>query len=68
MPSSVIRRFHYDEAARRLTVVFASGAIYAYRDVPAVVAAGLETAESKGRFFGEAIRDRYGFDRLRLPD
>lgn len=68
MPSSVIRRFRYDAADRRLTVTFTSGAVYAYLDVPPEVAAELEAAESKGRVFGETIRDRYAFDRLRLPD
>jgi hypothetical protein len=34
MPSSVIRRFRYDERRRRLTVTFVSGEIYAYENVP----------------------------------
>lgn len=68
MPSSVIRRFRYDAVGQRLTVTFTSGAVYAYLDVPPKVAAALDQAESQGRFFGEAIRDRFAFDRLRSPD
>ena len=68
MPSSVIRRFRYDAADRRLTVTFTSGAVYAYLDVPPEVAAALDQAESQGRLFGEAIRAGFAFDRLRPPD
>ena len=49
-------------------LTFTSGAVYAYLDVPPKVAAALDQAESQGRLFGEAIRDRFAFDRLRPPD
>ena len=68
MPSSVIRRFRYDAVGQRLTVTFTSGAVYAYLDVPPEVAAALDQADSQGCMFGEAIRDRFAFDRLRPPD
>lgn len=59
MPSSVIRRFSYDEAARRLRLTFVSGDVYDYDDVPPEVAEGLAQAPSKGRFFGPRIRNRF---------
>ena len=34
MPSTVIRRFSYEEAARRLEITFTSGRRYQYHDVP----------------------------------
>ena len=34
MPSSVIRRFSYDEPQRRLRVTFTSGDVYDYAGVP----------------------------------
>ena len=64
MPSSVIRNFHYDKAGRRLRIVFVSGDVYDYDDVPPGVAAGLQAAPSKGRFFGPHIRDRYPYRRV----
>jgi hypothetical protein len=64
MPSSVIRRFSYDEAARRLRLTFVSGDVYDYDDVPPEVAEGLARAPSKGRFFGPRIRDRYPYRRV----
>lgn len=66
MPSSVIRRFSYDETQRRLRVTFVSGDVYDYNGVPAEVAAGFRAASSKGRFFASDIRDRYPFERVSI--
>lgn len=66
MPSSVVRAWSYDDAARRLTVTFVSGDVYAYRDVPPMEAEGLKAAGSRGRFFAERIRDRFAFERVRI--
>ena len=66
MPSSVIDRWTYDEAARRLVVTFVSGDVYAYLDVPPLEAGGLRVAASKGRFFAERIRDRFAFERVHI--
>ena len=64
MPSSVIRRFRYDERRRRLTVTFVSGEVYEYENVPPEAAEDFRAAPSKGRFFGADIRDRYPYQRL----
>lgn len=63
MPSSVIRRFSYDEAARRLRVTFVSGDVYDYARVPPEVIEDFRAAPSKGRFFGAVIRDHFPFER-----
>lgn len=65
MPSSVIRAFAYDPAAERLDILFVSGRRYAYHQVPPEVAAGLETAASKGSYFNAQVRDRFRCTRLR---
>ncbi len=64
MPSSVIRRFSYDEPERRLTIVFTSGDVYEYEDVPAELVERFRAAFSKGQFFGPNIRDRYPYRRV----
>ena len=64
MPSSVIRRFRYDERRRRLTVTFVSGEVYEYEDVPPEVTEDFRAARSKGRYFGPNIRDRYPYRRV----
>jgi len=61
MPSSVIRSFNYDQAARRLDIRFVSGRLYSYLDVPEGVAVAMRRATSKGGFFNRRIRDRYRF-------
>jgi KTSC domain len=67
MPSSVIRHFRYDEARRELTITFVSGKAYFYCDVPQPVAQALAAAQSKGQFFNENIRDRYGYAEVSGP-
>lgn len=64
MPSSVIRRFSYDEPQRRLRVTFTSGDVYDYDAVPPEVVADFRAAFSKGQFFGPNIRDRYEYRRV----
>lgn len=64
MPSSVIRRFSYDEPQRRLRITFVSGEVYEYDGVPPEVNDAFRAAFSRGRFFGPHIRDRYPFRRV----
>jgi len=64
VPSSVIRRFSYDETQRRLRVTFVSGDVYDYDQVPPEVVADFRAARSKGRFFGPNIRDAYPYRRV----
>ncbi|WP_235536894.1 KTSC domain-containing protein [Sphingomonas sp. Root241] len=61
MPSSVIRRWDYDEAEHRLDIIFVSGKRYSYHDVPPRVAEGMREAFSKGSYFNRRIRDRFAF-------
>jgi hypothetical protein len=65
MPSRVIHSFSYHEDDRRLIVRFVGGRVYSYAEVPAEIAKGLASAPSRGRYFGEHVRDRFAFDRLR---
>lgn len=66
MPSTVIRRFSYDQRRRRLRVTFVSGDVYDYVGVPPEVGAAFTAAFSKGRFFASDIRDRYPFERVSI--
>ncbi len=59
MPSSVIRRFAYDPAARALWIEFTTGRRYIYDDVPVDVAEAFGLALSKGIFFNKRIRDDF---------
>ncbi len=67
--SSAVQRIEYDREERVLYVVFADGDAYAYHEVPSHVWQAFMAADSKGRFFAEAVRDRYAFTPLdvKLP-
>ena len=59
MPSTVIRRFVYDQSERELWVEFTTGRRYVYSDVPEEVAATFRSAFAKGVYFNTRIRDCY---------
>ena len=61
MPSSVIRRFVYDEMEQQLWVEFTTGRRYVYSDVPHEVADAFRSAFSKGIYFNTRIRDRFPY-------
>jgi hypothetical protein len=63
MPSSVIRDHRYEPADRRLDILFVSGRLYSYHDVPPEVGLGMARAFAKGEYFNRHIRDRYRFTR-----
>ena len=59
MPSTVIRRFAYDQMQNELWVEFNSGRRYVYSDVPSEIADTFRSAFAKGVYFNTRIRDRY---------
>ena len=59
MPSTVIRRFAYDESEAQLWVEFVTGRRYVYSGVPSEVADALRCAFAKGVYFNTRIRDRF---------
>ena len=61
MPSTVIRRFVYDPAARELWIEFVTGRRYVYEDVAENVAGALRSAFAKGVYFNSRIRDRFRY-------
>jgi len=61
MPSSVIRRFVYDQTAGNLWVEFTTGRRYVYSDVPNEVADAFRSAFSKGTYFNTRIRDCFQY-------
>ena len=68
MPSTVIRRFVYDETEGNLWVEFTTGRRYVYEDVPEEVATTFRTAFSKGVYFNTRIRDRFRYREVTHED
>jgi hypothetical protein len=59
MPSTVIKRFAYDETEADLWVEFTTGRRYVYSNVPPEVANAFRGAFAKGAYFNSRIRDRF---------
>jgi hypothetical protein len=64
LESSSLRSVGYEAATCTLEVAFRSGGAYRYRDVPIHVYQGLMQAGSKGRYFNQAIRTEFQFERV----
>ena len=63
--STSIKSVGYDPEEEVLEVEFQSGRVYQYIGVPRDVYAGLLAARSKGRYFGEFVRLRYHYEKIR---
>lgn len=59
--SSTLATVAYDEARELLQLGFCTRAVYQYFGVPAAVHQALLDAPSKGRYFNQAIRDRFPY-------
>lgn len=64
MPSSVVARYTYDAAKQVLRVVFVSGLVYDYKDVPPEVYAAMKASGSKGAFLNTEIKGKYAFEKV----
>jgi hypothetical protein len=62
MPSSVVAKIIYNRPT--LTIVYTSGAVYEYVDVPEEVYLAMKAASSKGTFLNKQIKDKYAFRKM----
>ncbi len=65
--SSAFQAAAYAEDQALLYLLFRSGEIYRYFDVPQWQYQEFLAADSKGRSFGRKIRGRFGYERMRRP-
>jgi len=61
LESTALSRVNYDAVSQCLEVEFRDRTICQYSGVPAEIHAALLDAESKGKFFNTAIRNRFPF-------
>ena len=64
MPSSVISMINYNPASTTLQVIFLSGAVYNYTNVPEAVYKAMQKAKSKGSYLNNYIKGRYSFKKI----
>ncbi len=62
--SSVIKQYRYDAEARTLAILFPSGAVYEYAEVPEAVKLELDAAASQGQYFNAKIRKEFAVRRV----
>ena len=62
--SRVFDAVRYDAADQTLTLVFSSGAAYAYRGVPRDIYLDFTRIVNKGEYFSRNIRNRFPYERL----
>ena len=55
----------YNEASATLRIVFVSGMVYDYRNVPEDVYRAMKSASSKGTFLNRFIKGRYPFKKVK---
>jgi hypothetical protein len=65
--SSVFRAAGYAERPAVLYLLFRSGEVYRYFDVPRWQYQEFLAADSQGRYFGRNIRGQFRYERLRRP-
>lgn len=53
-------RVEYDPTARRLDIWFTATGRYSFYGVPLAIYTGLLGSPSKGRYFNDNIRERFG--------
>ncbi len=63
MPSSVIRKYYYKPELQVLTIIYVSGAVYDYLDVPQDVFDDFRAAYSKGVFLNKNIKPYYQYEK-----
>ncbi|HTI06921.1 MAG TPA: KTSC domain-containing protein [Puia sp.] len=64
MPSSVIRTMHYDRATHKLRIIFVSGMVYDYLEVPEEVYREMKEAGSKGTFLNQRIKNNFSYRKI----
>ena len=64
MPSTVIRSIEYNPATAVLTIVFVTGSVYEYYEVPQEVYEQFKSYREKGVFYNGHIKNKYRFVRV----
>ncbi|MEI3798793.1 MULTISPECIES: KTSC domain-containing protein [unclassified Chitinophaga] len=65
MPSSVIAHMIYSAGTRTLRIIFVSGMVYDYKDMPEAVYLAMKSSGSKGIYLNKHIKGHYDFEKVR---
>ena len=65
MPSSVVGAIKYDANKNILRVIYVSGSVYDYKEVPEKVYKEMKETFSKGEFLNKHIKTNYAFEKIK---
>jgi hypothetical protein len=65
MPSSVVAAIKYDHRSSTLRVIYVSGLVYDYKNVPEEIYLAMKTSFSKGAFLNQNIKGKYLFEKIK---
>jgi hypothetical protein len=64
MPSSVVAAIKYDATSSTLRVIYVSGTVYDYKNVPEEVYVAMKTSFSKGTFLNQHVKGKYEYEKI----
>lgn len=64
MPSTVISNFFYDADRSVLKIVFVTGLVYEYKNVPKKIYQAMKASRSKGIYFNRYIKGKFEFEKV----
>ena len=64
MPSTVVSAFFYDSLSSTLRVIFTSGLVYDYINVPPTVFEAMKNSTSKGKYLNQHVKGHYAFRKI----
>lgn len=64
MPSSVVSAIKYDVQSATLRIIFVSGMVYEYKEVPEEIYNEMKTSGSKGTYLNKHIKGHYAFEKI----
>jgi hypothetical protein len=64
MPSSVVAHMIYDADTRTLRIIFVSGMIYDYKEVPESVYLAMKSSGSKGIYLNKHVKGHYTYEKI----
>ncbi len=65
MPSTVVSAIKYDASKATLTIIFVSGMVYEYKDVPEEIYLEMKNSGSKGIYLNKNIKGNYFFEKIK---
>jgi len=65
MPSSVVDKMEYDAGSATLRIIFTSGLVYDYKNVPQTVFNEMKVSGAKGIYLNHHIKGKYDFEKVR---